>query len=262
VQPANGAIQIANLGSLKAAQITELQVPTVSGATIGGIPGALMPQGTLTSTADLGGVQVYGAGFDASTKVRLDGTPIPTTFVSSRNLTVTIPRILSFPSRIAFAVDAVTGSNVQSNATDFIVVKSIDLLAQPHPACSSGTSTQNAQPSSVAIADQLVRQPFHPIAVVTNSGCNSISVIDIAPQLPVYDTNGNFTGFSSNAQFGTVLNTVPTGSAPQVLLQPAIWSRRGCNNLLAQPPSLILSISKQAVTDVTVGTKSHRRRHQ
>src|SRR5439155_725273 len=164
---------------------------------------------------------VYGAGFDASTKVRLDGTPIPTTFVSSRNLTVTIPAdpFLSMPHR--FAVDAVTGSNVQSNVTDFIVVKSVDLLAQPHPACSTGTTTQNAQPSSVAIADQLVRQPFHPIAVVTNSGCNSVSVLDIAPQLPVYDTSGNFTGFTSNAQFGTVLNTVPTGSAPQgIALSP------------------------------------------
>jgi hypothetical protein len=255
VQPGSGAIQIASLGSLKTAQITELQVPTVSGATIGGIAGALMPQGTLTSTTDLGGVQVYGAGFDASTKVRLDGTPIPTTFVSSRNLTVTIPAdpFLSMPH--SFAVDAVTGSNVQSNATDFIVVKSVDLLAQPHPACSSGTSTQNAQPSSVAIADQLVRQPFHPIAVVTNSGCNSVSVIDIAPQLPVYDTSGNFTGFSSNAQFGTVVNTVPTGSAPQgIALSPRFGLAVVANNSAGTASIIDIVNFKQAVTDVTVGT--------
>ena len=255
VQPASGAIQIASLGSLKAAQITELQVPTVSGATIGGIAGALMPQGTLTSTTDLVGVQVYGAGFDASTKVRLDGTPIPTTFVSSRNLTVTIPAdpFLSMPHR--FAVDAVTGSHVQSNATDLIVVKSVDLLAQPHPACSSGTTTQNAQPSSVAIGDQLGRQPFHPIAVVTNSGCNSVSVIDIAPQLPVYDTSGNFTGFTANAQFGMVLNTVPTGSAPQgIALSPRFGLAVVANNSAGTASIIDIVNFKQAVTDVTVGT--------
>jgi DNA-binding beta-propeller fold protein YncE len=255
VQPGSGTIQIANLGSLKAAQITELQVPTVSGATIGGIPGALMPQGALTSTADLVGVQIYGAGFDASTKVRLDGTPIPTTFVSSRNLTVTIPAdpFLSMPHR--FAVDAVTGSNVQSNVTDFIVVKSVDLLAQPHPACSSGTTTQNAQPSSVAIADQLVRQPFHPIAVVTNSGCNSVSVIDVAPQLPVYDPSGNFTGFTLNAQFGTVLNTVPTGSAPQgIALSPRFGLAVVANNSAGTASVIDIVNFKQAVTDVAVGT--------
>jgi DNA-binding beta-propeller fold protein YncE len=255
VQPGSGTIQIASLGSLKAAQITELQVPTVSGATIGGIPGALMPQGTLTSTADLVGVQIYGAGFDASTKVRLDGTPIPTTFVSSRNLTVTIPAdpFLSMPHR--FAVDAVTGSNVQSNVTDFIVVKSVDLLAQPHPACSSGTTTQNAQPSSVAIADQLVRQPFHPIAVVTNSGCNSVSVIDVAPQLPVYDPSGNFTGFTLNAQFGTVLNTVPTGSAPQgIALSPRFGLAVVANNSAGTASVIDIVNFKQAVTDVAVGT--------
>ncbi len=264
VQPGSSAIQIINLNPdpskatytlFKPVGITELQVPTVSGALIGGIAGALMPQGTLTSATDLVGVQVYGAGFDASTQVRLDGTPIPTTFVSSRNLTVTIPAdpFLSMPHR--FAVDAITGSNVQSNVTDFIVVKSVDLLAQPHPACSTGTTTQNAQPSSVAIADQLVRQPFHPIAVVTNSGCNSVSVLDIAPQLPVYDTSGNFTGFTSNAQFGTVLNTVPTGSAPQgIALSPRFGLAVVANNSAGTASVIDIVNFKQAVTDVTVGT--------
>jgi hypothetical protein len=51
VQSASGTIQIVNLGSLKAVHISELQVPTVSGAEIGGIAGAVMPQGTLTSAS-------------------------------------------------------------------------------------------------------------------------------------------------------------------------------------------------------------------
>ena len=55
-QSGSGTIQIINLVPdssdptghtlLKSAQITELQVPTVSGTLIGGISGALTPQGT------------------------------------------------------------------------------------------------------------------------------------------------------------------------------------------------------------------------
>ncbi len=55
VDPTAGKIEIVNLGptsatTLKPVEITELQVPTVSGTLIGGISGAVMPQGTLTST--------------------------------------------------------------------------------------------------------------------------------------------------------------------------------------------------------------------
>src|SRR4030095_16400546 len=53
-QSGSNQILIVNLGptsstTMKAAQITELQVKTVAGATTGGIPGALMSQRTLTS---------------------------------------------------------------------------------------------------------------------------------------------------------------------------------------------------------------------
>jgi len=85
---------------------------------------------------------------------------------------------------------------VQSNASDFIVVASVDMTS----VCAT------PKPSSVAIADQLELQSYHPLAVVTNNGCNSISVVDIAPQLPTFDNTGHLTGFADNPDFGTIKN--------------------------------------------------------
>src|SRR5262249_46290121 len=94
----------------------------------------------------------------------------------------------------------------------------------------------------VAIADQLANGPFSPLAIVTNSGCNSISTIDINP---------------ANPTFGTILNTVSVGTTPQgIAVSPrlgyAVVANNGSNtasvvNLKATPPVL-------AVSDVAVGT--------
>ncbi len=217
VMSGSSQIDIINLGpsptnQLKAVQITEILVPSPNpgAGAIGGIPNATVPQGTLTSATDLTGVQIFGSGFDASTQVRLDGTAIPAAdvkLVSSRQLTVTIPAAnLSFPHR--YALDAVTPDTVsgspQSNATDFFVIQAVDLTSVCTPAM---PNTQH--PSSVAIADQLVNGPFSPIAVVTNSGCNNISVIDINPTVT---TNGSTT---QNPNFGKILQTIAVGLAPQ-----------------------------------------------
>jgi len=217
VMSGSSQIDIINLGpsptnQLKAVQITEILVPSPNPGpgVIGGIPNATVPQGTLTSATDLAGVQIFGSGFDASTQVRLDGTAIPAAgvkLVSSRQLTVTIPASnLSFPHR--YALDAVTPDTVsgssQSNATDFFVIQAVDLTSVCTPAI---PNTQH--PSSVAIADQLVNGPFSPIAVVTNSGCNNISVIDINPTVTA---NGSTT---QNPNFGKILNTIAVGATPQ-----------------------------------------------
>lgn len=213
VMSGSGGIQVVNLGptpanALKTAQISEILVPSPNPGlgVIGGIPNATVPQGTLTSATDLSGVQIFGSGFDAGTQVRLDGTAIPAgdvQFVSSRQLTVTIPAAnLSFPHR--FALDLVNGSGVQSNATDFFVIQAVDMTSVCTPAM---PNTQH--PSSVAIADQLVNGPFSPIAVVTNSGCNNISVIDINPTVTA---NGST---MQNPNFGKILNTIAVGATPQ-----------------------------------------------
>jgi len=238
VQSGSGTIQIVNLGptvstTLKAAQITEVQVPTVSGALIGGIAGSLMPQGTLTSTTPLSNVDIYGSGFDSSTQVRLDGTVIPSSgaFISSRHLKVTIPAsFLAMPHR--YALDVVTGSGVHSNATDFFVIKAIDMKT----ACSGG----NPLPSSVAIADQLPGQAFSPIAVVSNSGCNNIAKIDINPQ---------------SATFGGILLTIPTGNNPLgVAASPRFGLAVVANNTDGTASVLDLISGTQKVAAVTVGS--------
>jgi DNA-binding beta-propeller fold protein YncE len=140
----------------------------------------------------------------------LDGTAIPVAnvqLVSSRQLTVTIPAAnLSFPHRYALDVvtpDTVSGSP-QSNATDFFVIQAVDMTSVCTPAV---PNTQH--PSSVAIADQLANGPFSPIAVVSNSGCNNISVIDINPTVTA---NGST---SQNPNFGKILNTIAVGQTPQ-----------------------------------------------
>ena len=239
VQSGSGQIWIINLGpspttTLKTAQITELQVPTVSEALIGGIAGALLPQGTLTSTNNLANVQIFGSGFDPSTQVRLDGTAIPSgdvSYVSGRVLKVTIPAsYLAVPHR--YAVDVVNGSGVRSNATDFFVIKAVDMTA----ACSGGSP----QPSSVAIADQLPGQGFSPVAVVSNSGCGNISVIDINP---------------ASATFGGIKSTIATGTNPQgVAVSPRLGMAVVANNTDGTASVINLLTGTQAVAAVTVGS--------
>jgi len=255
VQSASGTIQIVSLSSLKAVHISELQVPTVSGAEIGGIAGAVMPQGTLTSASNLAGVQIFGSGFvnDTSlTHVRLDGTDISSQGGNITNITAngreidfTIPAtFLSAPHR--YAVDVVS-NGVQSNATDFFVILAVNMKT----ACSGG----NPQPNSVAIADQLPGQRFAPIAVVSNSGCNNISKIDIAPQLPVYDSSGNLTGFTPNPTFGTILGSIATGTSPAgVAVSPRYGLAVVANTTDGTASVLDLTTGTQKIAAVATGT--------
>jgi DNA-binding beta-propeller fold protein YncE len=246
VDPTAGKIQIVNLGptpstNLKPAEITELQVPVPSNVPnpplVGGISGALMPQGTLTSTTtDLAGVKIFGAGFDSGSVVRLDGTPFASTalgnfaLVSSREIDVTIPKVfLAAPHR--YATGVINGSGVQSNVTDFFVIKSVDMTT----ACSGG----NPQPSSIAIADQLPGQAFSPIAVVSNSGCNNISVIDINPQ---------------SATFGSIKSSIATGGDPLgVAVSPRFGVAVVANHSDGTASVLNLLTGTQKVPAVTVG---------
>src|SRR5712664_2703125 len=240
VQSGSGVTQVINLSSIpgnapKSTEITQVVVPSPNPGpgVIGGIPNALVPQGALTSTNDLAGVQIFGSGFASGAQVLLDSTAItPSTNVavdpSGRLITVTIPKsFLLLPHRYALQV---VSNNVTSNATDFIVVKAVDMTV----ACATPT------PSSVAIADQLANGPFSPIALVTNSGCNNLSTIDINP---------------SSATFGTVLRSLPIGATPQGV---AVSSHLGmavvANNAAGTASIVNLLTNAEAVPDVTVGT--------
>ena len=240
VQSGSGVIQVMNLSSTstnapKSTEITEVVVPSPNPGpgVIGGIPNALVPQATLTSASDLPGVRILGTGFVSGAQVRLDGTPIPSANVlvdaSGRLITATIPAtpFLSVPHH--FALDVISGG-VQSNATEFIVIKAVDMTV----ACATPT------PSSVAIADQLANGPFSPIALVTNSGCNNLSTIDVNP---------------SSATFGTVLRSLPIGATPQGV---AVSSHLGmavvANNGGGTASIVDLVNNKEVVPDVTVGS--------
>jgi hypothetical protein len=245
----SGAIDVINLGpgatnALKPAQITELVVPSPAPGPgiIGGVPNAILPQATLTciptppapaSSCDLAGVQIFGSGFAAGAQVRLDGSSIPPAnvqVVSARQITATIPAsFLSVPHR--YALDVISNS-VQSNATDFVVIQAVDVSQ----VCAGST---NPKPSSVAIADQLANGPFSPIAVVSMSGCSSISIIDINP---------------GSATFGKIKNTIAVGTTPLGIavsqhLGMAVVANNGSNSV-----SIVnLVTGALAIPDVTSG---------
>ncbi|MHB8607558.1 MAG: beta strand repeat-containing protein [Candidatus Acidiferrales bacterium] len=234
------------INSLKAAQISEIIVPSPSPGlgVIGGIPKASVPQGTLTSATDLSGVQIFGSGFDGATQVRLDGTAIPSgdvQFVSSRQLKATIPAsYLSFPH--SYALDVVNGNGVQSNRTNFFVIKAVDMTSACTPAMAN---TQH--PSSVAIADQLASGPFSPIAVVTNSGCNNVSVVDINPTKTV---NGQTV---QNPNFGKFI-TIAVGATPEgVAVSQPFGLAVVANNSAGTVSIVNLLTNSLAVPDVATG---------
>lgn len=208
-----GQIQIVNLGPApKPTHISELIVPGPTPGSIGGVPNALVPHATLTSATALAGVQIFGTGFVPGAQVRLDSVDITTkggtvnnVAANGREIDVTIPAFfLSSPHH--YALDVIS-NGVQSNVTDFIVIQSVDMSR----ICTDTSGNPvNSQPTSVAIADQLANGPFAPIAVVTNNGCNSISVIDIQP---------------GSATFGQLVGSpIAVGTGPQGV---AISERHG-----------------------------------
>ena len=248
-----GAVQTSTF--MKPVQVTEVLVPSAAPSdpqTLGGIKGASFPQGTLTSATDLAGVKIFGSGFATGAVVRLDGTPVSTPApINDREIDVTIPAsFLKFPHR--YALDVVSGG-VQSYASDFIVVAAVDMS----PVCA------NPKPSSVAVVDQLKLQPYHPIAVVSNNGCNSVSVVDIAPQLPTFDssTPPKLTGFADNPDFATIKNpfgpnsTIAVGSGPQgIAVSPRFGLAVVSNNTAGTASIVDLVAGNLKVTDVTTGS--------
>ncbi|HKV63527.1 MAG TPA: hypothetical protein VJO16_16600 [Candidatus Acidoferrum sp.] len=275
VKSGSGTIDVVDLGSvftntpIKSAHVNELLVPsappsgcpqsTPGNPIVSGIPNTVFPQGTLTSTTDLCGVQILGSGFlsggSGTTQVRLDSTPIPAANVtvnSPQQLTVTIPKsFLIAPHK--YSLDVLTsggsGPNAQSNAVDFYVVQAVDMST----ICTDTSGNPAAHPSSVAIADQLANGPFSPIAVVSNTGCNSVSIIDINPTVTVggvVQPNPNFGQF--------ITKSIGVGASPQGI---AISQRRGlavvANNGAATASIIDLTPNppkQPIVPDVSTGT--------
>src|SRR5580700_8792730 len=118
-------------------------------------------------------LSIIGNGFTSSSKVFLDGAAVPTTLVSSRQLTAAIPSSDLAAAR-RYAVYVQTGGAI-SNVSGLTVIQPVAV----------GTS-----PVGVAV------DPYLDQAVVTNSGSNSISVVNlldgsqITPQSPSFFATG------------------------------------------------------------------------
>ncbi len=268
VNSGSNDISVLNLGPIKAVHIEQVML------TAGGVPNAILPQSVLTtnSTPSPGGdagIKILGTGFQSGNpvQVRLDGSPLSTfTVVSNTEIDATIPStFLTAPRH--YALDVVVGG-VGSNATDFTVVESVDLT----PACGSGTP----QPGAVAL------DTTRNLAVVSNNGCSSVSLVDLTPgaAAPLKTTiavgtspsgidviprlgyavvanNGNGTASVINLDTATVVSspgtgTNPTGVAINQYSGLAIVANTGSNSISAIDLTSITSTST-APTVVTIG---------
>jgi DNA-binding beta-propeller fold protein YncE len=139
-------------------------------------------------------ITVLGSGFTGASTVRLDESPIATTFVSSRVLTATVPAA-SLGTARRFALDVVDGG-ARSNVEGFTVIQAIAV----------GTA-----PKAVAI------DPERNIALVANSGSANVSVVDL--------TAGNV-----SATIPLAANANPQGIAVYSRGSRAVVTNRGLGN--------------------------------
>lgn len=206
----NDTVSILSLGTIQPLSITETY------------PKTFVAKSTLANPAPPGvqTLTVIGTGFSSNSKVRLDGTALSTTFVTNRQLTVTVPPPqLSFAHR--FALDVLDQStSAVSNATDFTVRQSIDV--------STGCST-DPLPAGVAI------DPVQNIAAVTLSGCSTVALINLS------------TGIGSTVKVGTN----PAGVAALPRLHTFVVANNGSNNA-----SIVDDAGGSNVPAITTGSGS------
>jgi DNA-binding beta-propeller fold protein YncE len=249
----SGTIDVIDLGGpgtatpLKPTHISDLIVPSPAPGpgVIGGIPNALVPQATLTSSKALSGVEIFGTGFVSGLHVLLDNVDITTQggtidkiAANGREVDVTIPAFfLSAPHHYALQV---VSNGAPSNAADFIVIQSVDLSK----VCTDSSGNPvNTQPASVALADQIANGPFSPFGLVSVSGCNSVVRLDLNPASPTF---GQLLGSPIS------VGTTPQGIAISEKLGLAVVTNHGTNTAsildLTQNPPV------QKVPDVNTGT--------
>jgi DNA-binding beta-propeller fold protein YncE len=127
------------------------------------------PSTTYVQTPNAGlTLSIEGGGFTAASKVLLDGTAVPTTFVSSRELTASVSAAMLSGPR-GYVVYVENSASAISNVTHLNVIQPIAVGNSP-----------------IAVAVDNARDQ----AVVTNSGSGSISVVNlltgtlITPQSP------------------------------------------------------------------------------
>jgi len=116
------------------------------------------PNTTYVQTPNAGlTLSVVGAGFGATSKVLLDGTAVPTTLVSNRQLTAAVPASMLSSAR-GYLVFVQNSAGAISNVSHLDVIQPIAVGNAP-----VGVAVDNAR-------DQ---------AIVTNSGSGSITVVNL-----------------------------------------------------------------------------------
>jgi len=206
---ASNDVTILSLGAIRSLHLEQMNLPATR---------QLAPTATLTSTADLP-LTLVGKGFVAGSIARLDGVALPApTSVSDRQLSVTVPAsFLSGPRR--YALDVLNGGT-PSNALELTVV-------QPVAVTSAGCTAP--APRAVAIDWQ------RDLAVVTNRGCNNVSIIDM------------------NA--GTVTKTVAVGTNPQGVAVIPRLGRAVVTNRDSGNASVVDVVAGTVASTVTTGTE-------
>src|SRR5216683_4661368 len=174
----SGTITGFKLGTIKSVHIESVQTPALDAGNASiKTPASLSPAVKITlgtAPTAVGGVKILGTGFDSGSQVLLDGAAFASTslgnftFVSSKEIDVTIPvSVLSAGPR-HYALSVTNSSGIASNVSDFFVLEEIPL------ASCSGTA---AAPGAVAIDE------VNNLAVVTNTGtgCSQVSVFSLNP---------------------------------------------------------------------------------
>jgi DNA-binding beta-propeller fold protein YncE len=157
---------------------------------------------------------IVGKGFTGSTVARLDGdsTNVQVLSVSDRVMEVKVLEArlqLGGPRR--YALDVANGGTI-SNVASFTVIQAVDLI---------GGTNCSAAPQGVAIDSS------RNLAVVSNAGCNSVAIIDLA------------TGTGSTVSVGTN----PQGVAMHVQSGLAVVANQGSSNA-----SIVDVVNKTAVS--------------
>lgn len=145
----DGTLTLLSLGSIRVPQITEINPASICVTASAPAAGCVAPSDTTLT--------VTGFGFDSGSTVRLDGAAVTTTFVSSRQVTATVPAAMLGSAR-RYVVQVENSSGL-SNVVGLSVLQAV---------------TVGTAPLGVAIDPQLN------VALVANSGSDDVSLVDLA----------------------------------------------------------------------------------
>jgi DNA-binding beta-propeller fold protein YncE len=173
-------ISVFKLGVIKPLHIERVAAPSIDDPKKITVPANLTAAVKITlgaPSAAVGPVRIFGSGFSGTSKVRLDGVDISTLGATvalngGQELDATFPAgFFSGPRH--FALDVANSAGVTSNVIAFTVLEEIPLA--PCNVTAAAPNGTPAAPGGVALDE------VNNLAVVTNMGCNQVSVFSLNP---------------------------------------------------------------------------------